>query len=154
VRKEPAAGGADDTLAVLTSPPLREVLPLLEKPSQNQIAEALFRTVGLERTGVGTPDSARAVVGRQLRAWGVTPERDAVVRDGSGLSRHDYVTPEALVRVLDAVRRRPTSAPSTTPSPSLASTARCATGCAARRPPATPTPRPARSTRRARSRAT
>jgi D-alanyl-D-alanine carboxypeptidase/D-alanyl-D-alanine-endopeptidase (penicillin-binding protein 4) len=27
------------------------------------------------------------------------------VRDGSGLSRHDYVTPEALVRVLAAMRR-------------------------------------------------
>jgi D-alanyl-D-alanine carboxypeptidase/D-alanyl-D-alanine-endopeptidase (penicillin-binding protein 4) len=103
------AGTSDgaDTLAVLTSPPLRDVLPWLEKPSQNQIAEALFRTVALERAGAGTPDSARAVVGRQLRAWGVTPERDAVVRDGSGLSRHDYVTPEALVRILDAVRRRP-----------------------------------------------
>jgi D-alanyl-D-alanine carboxypeptidase/D-alanyl-D-alanine-endopeptidase (penicillin-binding protein 4) len=63
--------------------------------------------VALERAGAGTPDSARAVVGRQLRAWGVAPERDAVVRDGSGLSRHDYVTPEALVRVLDAVSRRP-----------------------------------------------
>jgi D-alanyl-D-alanine carboxypeptidase/D-alanyl-D-alanine-endopeptidase (penicillin-binding protein 4) len=102
-----AGAGADDTLATLASPPLRMVLPWLEKPSQNQIAEVLFRTMALERTGVGTPDSARAVVGRQLRAWGVTPERDAVVRDGSGLSRHDYVTPEALVRVLDAVRRRP-----------------------------------------------
>ena len=101
----PDAGG--DTLAVLVSPPLRDVLPWLEKPSQNQIAEALFRTAALERTGVGTPDSARAVLGRQLRAWGVAPERDAVLRDGSGLSRHDYVTPEALVRVLDAVRRRP-----------------------------------------------
>jgi D-alanyl-D-alanine carboxypeptidase/D-alanyl-D-alanine-endopeptidase (penicillin-binding protein 4) len=29
------------------------------------------------------------------------------VRDGSGLSRHDYVTPRALVRVLDAMRRHP-----------------------------------------------
>jgi D-alanyl-D-alanine carboxypeptidase/D-alanyl-D-alanine-endopeptidase (penicillin-binding protein 4) len=96
-----------DTLAVRVSPPLGEVLAWLEKPSQNQIAEALFRTVGLERGGAGTPDSARAAVGRQLRAWGVEPERDAVVRDGSGLSRHDLVTPEALVRVLDAAWRRP-----------------------------------------------
>lgn len=96
-----------DTLAVLTSAPLRDVLPAVEKPSQNQIAEALFLTLGREGTGVGTGDSARRVVGDQLRAWGVEPERDAVVRDGSGLSRHDYVTPAALVRVLDAVRRLP-----------------------------------------------
>ena len=96
-----------DTLAVLTSAPLRDVLPAVEKPSQNQIAEALFLTLGREGTGVGSGDSARRVVGAQLRAWGVEPERDAVVRDGSGLSRHDYVTPAALVRVLDAARRLP-----------------------------------------------
>lgn len=103
----PGAAGAQDTLATRLSPTLAETLPWLEKPSQNQIAEALFRTLALERTGVGTPDSARRVLGAQLRLWGVEPERDAVVRDGSGLSRHDYVTPTALVRVLDAVRRRP-----------------------------------------------
>ena len=29
------------------------------------------------------------------------------VRDGSGMSRHDYVTPETIVRVLDAMRKGP-----------------------------------------------
>ena len=96
-----------DTLAVLTSAPLRDVLPAVEKPSQNQIAEALFLTLGREGTGIGSGDSAQRVVGDQLRAWGVEPERDAVVRDGSGLSRHDFVTPAALVRVLDGARRLP-----------------------------------------------
>ena len=28
------------------------------------------------------------------------------VRDGSGLSRHDYVTPETIVKILDAMRKR------------------------------------------------
>lgn len=108
-RCEPAVPRVSlDTLAVLTSPPLGDVLPAMEKPSQNQIAEALFLTLGREGTGVGSGDSARRVVGEQLRAWGVEPEHAAVVRDGSGLSRHDYVTPTALVRVLDAVRRLPT----------------------------------------------
>ncbi len=55
-----------DTLFVMKSPPLREILPALEKPSQNQIAEILFKTLGLERTGVGTADSGRAVIERQL----------------------------------------------------------------------------------------
>ena len=96
-----------DTLAVLTSAPLQDVLPAMAKPSQNQIAESLFLTVGREGAGVASADSARRVVGDQLRAWGVQPERDAVVRDGSGLSRHDLLTPTALVRVLDAARRLP-----------------------------------------------
>ena len=93
-----------DTLFVLRSPPLREILPALEKPSQNQIAEIFFKTLGLERAGVGTADSGRAVVERQLASWGIAPTSFAV-RDGSGLSRHDYIAPEAIVRILDVMRR-------------------------------------------------
>jgi D-alanyl-D-alanine carboxypeptidase/D-alanyl-D-alanine-endopeptidase (penicillin-binding protein 4) len=96
----------DDTLAVMSSPPLREILPALEKPSQNQIAEALFKTLGLERTGVGSADSARRVVERQLLDWGADSVGFAV-RDGSGLSRHNYLSPETIVRVLEAMRRHP-----------------------------------------------
>jgi len=95
-----------DTLFVLKSPPLREVLPALEKPSQNQIAEILLKTLGLERTGFGTADSGRAVIERQLAGWGIAPTSFAV-RDGSGLSRHDYIAPDAIVRVLDAMRKSP-----------------------------------------------
>jgi len=94
------------TLAVRESPPLREILPRFEKPSQNQIGELLFKTLGRVETGSGTADSGRAVVERQLLAWGVDSAGFAV-RDGSGLSRHDYLTPETLVRVLDVMRRHP-----------------------------------------------
>jgi serine-type D-Ala-D-Ala carboxypeptidase/endopeptidase (penicillin-binding protein 4) len=94
-----------DTLFSVLSPPLRAVLPVMEKPSQNQMAEAFFKTLGLERAGVGSADSGRRVVERRLRAWGVDPDRDVAVRDGSGLSRHDYLTPQAVARVLDAMRR-------------------------------------------------
>jgi len=87
----------------LRSPPLSAILARMAKPSQNQIAEILFKTLALEKTGVGTADSARRVVERQLLAWGALPDGFAV-RDGSGLSRHDYVTPETIVRVLDAMR--------------------------------------------------
>jgi D-alanyl-D-alanine carboxypeptidase/D-alanyl-D-alanine-endopeptidase (penicillin-binding protein 4) len=94
---------AGDTLFVTLSPPLREILPALEKPSQNQIAEVLFKTLALEATGVGSADSARKVVERQLAAWGAK-DGGYAIRDGSGLSRHDYVSPETLVRVLATIR--------------------------------------------------
>jgi len=92
------------TLASRQSPPLREILPRFEKPSQNQIGELLFKTLGRVETGSATADSGRAVVERQLLAWGVDSAGFAV-RDGSGLSRHDYLTPETIVRVLDRMRR-------------------------------------------------
>ncbi len=89
-----------------SSPTLAEVLPKFEKPSQNQIGELLLRTLGAERAGVGTADSGRRVVERQLLAWGADSGGFAV-RDGSGLSRHDYLSPETIVRLLDAMRQSP-----------------------------------------------
>ena len=97
---------AVDTVVVLQSAPLSEVLPRMQKPSQNQIAELLFRTAGLRTSGDGSADSARAVGMRTLATWGITTA-DVAYRDGSGLSRHDYVTPRAVLKVLDAMRRSP-----------------------------------------------
>ena len=94
------------TLARRLSPPLSAVLPFFEKPSQNQIGEILFKTLGRVRTGVGTADSGRVVVERQLVAWSADSTGFAV-RDGSGLSRHDYVSPETIIRVLSAMHRGP-----------------------------------------------
>lgn len=95
-----------DTLFTFASPPLTDVLAAMLLPSQNQIAEMLFKTIGLETTGVGTADSAAATIHRQLAEWGIPPT-EAVIHDGSGLSRQDFVTPRTLIRVLDAMRRSP-----------------------------------------------
>jgi serine-type D-Ala-D-Ala carboxypeptidase/endopeptidase (penicillin-binding protein 4) len=101
--RAPTAGEAYPLFSVL-SPPLREILPPLLKPSQNQIAEILLKTLGRSVAGVGRADSGAAVVGRQLFEWGAAPD-GFVIRDGSGLSRHDLVTPETIVRALAAIRR-------------------------------------------------
>ena len=95
-----------DSLFAVRSPALRDILPFFEKPSQNQIGEILFKTLGLEKGGAGRADSAARVVSRQLLAWGAQPD-GFVVHDGSGLSRHDFVTPRTIVTVLDAIRRHP-----------------------------------------------
>jgi serine-type D-Ala-D-Ala carboxypeptidase/endopeptidase (penicillin-binding protein 4) len=106
VVKSDSVGAGGDTILTVASKPLREILPALLKPSQNQIAEALLRTIGLERGGAGTADSGRKVVERQLATWGVPPST-YVIRDGSGLSRYDYLAPEAIVHILDAMRHLP-----------------------------------------------
>jgi D-alanyl-D-alanine carboxypeptidase/D-alanyl-D-alanine-endopeptidase (penicillin-binding protein 4) len=92
----------------LVSPPLRDILPHFEKPSQNQIGEILLKALGRAVKNAGRADSGARVVGEQLLAWGALPD-GFVVRDGSGLSRHNVVTPETIVRVLDVVRRGPHS---------------------------------------------
>ncbi len=93
-----------DTLFTFVSLPMRNILPALMKPSQNQIAEILLKTIGLVRGGMGTSDSARKIVAAQLLAWGAQPD-GFVIRDGSGLSRHDLVSPETLVKVLDRIQQ-------------------------------------------------
>ncbi len=93
------------TLATRTSPPLRAMLAAFQKPSQNQIGEVLLRTLGLEKTGVGSADSGLVVVRRQLSEWGIDSSA-AVLRDGSGLSRHNFLAPEAVVRLLAVLQSR------------------------------------------------
>ena len=95
-----------DTLFVFESLPLRDILRALLKPSQNQIAELLMKTIGLEKTGSGTADSALRVYREQLLAWGAEPD-GFVLRDGSGLSAHDLLTPETIVRVLATMEKDP-----------------------------------------------
>lgn len=93
-----------DTLVRWASAPLPEVLHRLEKPSQNQIAEILLRTIGLEVTGVGTADSGRAVVSRTLVSWGAD-STGFDIQDGSGLSRDALLSPATVVRVLSHMRQ-------------------------------------------------
>ncbi len=100
------APGTLDTLFVLESPPLSQILQFFMKPSQNQIGEMLFKGVALARTDTGSARVARRLFGERLRAWGAAPD-GFLVYDGSGLSRRDMVSPETIVKVLDAMRRGP-----------------------------------------------
>jgi serine-type D-Ala-D-Ala carboxypeptidase/endopeptidase (penicillin-binding protein 4) len=95
-----------DTVFVLHSPPLSHILAAFLKPSQNQIGEMLFKTIALTRTDTGTARVARRLIAERLRAWGAEPD-GFLVWDGSGLSRQNLVTPETLIRILDAMRRGP-----------------------------------------------
>ncbi len=85
---------------------LGAILKAFEKPSQNQIGELLLRTIGLVGGGMGTPEGGARIVGDALRAWGAASDGFRV-RDGSGLSRHNVVSPETIMRVLEHMRRSP-----------------------------------------------
>jgi D-alanyl-D-alanine carboxypeptidase/D-alanyl-D-alanine-endopeptidase (penicillin-binding protein 4) len=90
-------------LAVHRSPPLSTLAVRLMKDSQNLYAETLMKTLGA-LVGAPTLEGGRTAVAETLAAWGVPP--DAVVQvDGSGLSRYNYVTADALVSVLTRVWR-------------------------------------------------
>jgi D-alanyl-D-alanine carboxypeptidase/D-alanyl-D-alanine-endopeptidase (penicillin-binding protein 4) len=89
-----------------TSPPLREILPAMMKPSQNQIAEMLLKTLGRELRGRGSAEGGIAVVDSLFGTWGLQPG-ELMMADGSGLSRYNYLTPDLLIGLLERMIRSP-----------------------------------------------
>jgi D-alanyl-D-alanine carboxypeptidase/D-alanyl-D-alanine-endopeptidase (penicillin-binding protein 4) len=103
LRQQPPSPVRGLELAVHRSPPLSTLAVRLMKDSQNLYAEMLMKTLGA-LAGTPTLEGGRTAVAETLAAWGVPP--DAVVQvDGSGLSRYNYVTADALVSVLTRVWR-------------------------------------------------
>ena len=98
-------------LAAVESPPLSQLLVETNQNSNNLYAEALLRTLGVSSGNPSTNIEATNEVGlRAVRATltklGVDPTGYVLV-DGSGLSRHDLVSPEALVQTLKAMAQSP-----------------------------------------------
>lgn len=87
------------------SAPLTEIIDACLKWSLNEYSETLLRSLA-PATGEATADAGLVVVRDTLSKWGVPPEL-YVAKDGSGLSRNDYLSPDVLVKVLTAVWRDP-----------------------------------------------
>jgi D-alanyl-D-alanine carboxypeptidase/D-alanyl-D-alanine-endopeptidase (penicillin-binding protein 4) len=83
------------------SPPLSTLAIRLMKASQNQYAETLVKSMAVEQSTASqaTAASGRIAVQKLLETWGVEAS-GLILRDGSGLSRYDYVTADALATIL------------------------------------------------------
>lgn len=82
------------------SPPLADILKLMNKPSDNWIAELVFKTIGAEVMGEpGTWKKGRDAVTGFLAEIMDEPPRHRFV-DGSGLSRYNLLNAELLTRLL------------------------------------------------------
>lgn len=98
-------------LAVVESPPLSELLKETNQNSNNLYAEALLQVLGARRGKLTAPtdttlEMGLGVVKATLTQMGVDPSGYVLV-DGSGLSRHNLVTPEAFAQTLRAIRKSP-----------------------------------------------
>lgn len=80
------------------SPTIGSIIDVCLKWSRNQYAETLLYSMA-PAGAEATASAALAAVSDTLTTWGVAPEL-YIARDGSGLSRNDYLTPDALVTVL------------------------------------------------------
>jgi D-alanyl-D-alanine carboxypeptidase/D-alanyl-D-alanine-endopeptidase (penicillin-binding protein 4) len=88
-------------LARHQSPPLAEIGRTFLKVSQNLYGELLVKTLG-KTAGEGSTARGQQVIRDALDGWGV-PRDSYVLADGSGLSRTNFVSAEALVGILEHV---------------------------------------------------
>jgi D-alanyl-D-alanine carboxypeptidase/D-alanyl-D-alanine-endopeptidase (penicillin-binding protein 4) len=88
------------TMVVLSGAlPLGDTLKLVNKISQNLHTEVLLRTAARQQGRWAKPDDLLKFPEEFYAKAGIAPG-DVVQEDGSGMSRHDLVTPRALVALL------------------------------------------------------
>lgn len=87
-------------VALWTSPPLDSIVGAILKPSDNWMAEQTLKTIGLQRNGWGSWRNGIEVE-RDFLTGPVGVDSGAFfLRDGSGLSAQDLLTPSAIVHIL------------------------------------------------------
>src|SRR5271168_1968928 len=86
-------------LAEHVSVPLGDSVKLINKISQNLHTEMLLRTAARQNGPWNTPEDLAKFAWEFYAAAGIAPD-DVIQNDGSGLSRHDLVTPRAIVALL------------------------------------------------------
>jgi serine-type D-Ala-D-Ala carboxypeptidase/endopeptidase (penicillin-binding protein 4) len=94
-------------LAIHQSPPLIDILEIVNKKSHNLMAEQTLRTVGRVALGEGSVDAGeKAVVQLLVRETGDAPE-GFDMDDGSGLSILDRVSARNFIHLLSFMAKSP-----------------------------------------------
>ena len=98
-------------IASVQSPPLSFIIQQTLKPSQNLYTELILRALGksVSPNGSGpektTADDGIDAVKAFLRVAGIEPRDQVIQADGSGLSRHDYITANGTLELLTYMSR-------------------------------------------------
>src|SRR5439155_2478392 len=91
---------ANAMLAEHVSPPLSDVCRISNKPSNNFVAEAIYKTLGGELYGMpGTLAKGTHAVMDYLTSAGIKPGSYKIV-NGSGLTHENRITPSDLAKLL------------------------------------------------------
>ncbi|OCQ90145.1 D-alanyl-D-alanine carboxypeptidase/D-alanyl-D-alanine-endopeptidase [Nostoc sp. MBR 210] len=102
-------GNNEREVATIESPPLSDLLTETNVNSNNLFAEALLRILAHKQQltkNQNTADVGLKVMQETLTQFGVNPNSYSVF-DGSGLSRKNLISPEALVQLLEAIATSP-----------------------------------------------
>jgi serine-type D-Ala-D-Ala carboxypeptidase/endopeptidase (penicillin-binding protein 4) len=94
-------------LAVHTSPPIIQILDIINRRSHNMMAEQVLRTVGRVAVGEGTVEGGRRALEHMMREAGHSAPGEIAVYDGSGLSVLNRTSAHGLVSLLAVMAESP-----------------------------------------------
>lgn len=104
LRRQTLSSPAGTVLAQTQSAPLHDLLTIMLKKSDNMIADTVFRTIGHERFSVpGTWRAGSDAVRQVLRQKAGVNLDNSIVVDGSGLSRHNLISPATMMQALQYI---------------------------------------------------
>ena len=99
-----------DSLMIIgstTSPELERIIFTTNHASNNLYAETLFRTLGKSLTGSASYESSAEAMVRTLKGMGLDTSKGLHMKDGSGLSRKNYVSADFFCRFLEIMMHSP-----------------------------------------------
>lgn len=111
------APGQTQVVATHWSPPLAEIAAAINKESVNLYAEHVLRTLGIEHPPHDVPEDVAsgstemgALAAREVFGAAAVDTSRLVMADGSGLSRHNLISPRATTTLLQHLWNHPDAA--------------------------------------------
>ncbi|MGK7924904.1 MAG: D-alanyl-D-alanine carboxypeptidase/D-alanyl-D-alanine-endopeptidase [Spirulina sp.] len=101
IRDRPQIQKAKQATIAIESPPLSLLIRDTNQPSNNLYAEALLHLLGEHSASPPLKALEAALTDLGVDAYGYQ------LADGSGLSRHNFLSPEAIVQTLQGIARSP-----------------------------------------------
>lgn len=97
-------------LDALVSAPMSEIVSVIMRPSQNWVSEQVLKTLGAEFAGEGSWAAGLAVERDYLHGVVGVDTGAIFLRDASGMSAQNLLTPEATLAMLTHARTQPWAA--------------------------------------------
>ncbi|MEN8193044.1 MAG: D-alanyl-D-alanine carboxypeptidase/D-alanyl-D-alanine-endopeptidase [Bacteroidota bacterium] len=92
-------------IAETYSPPLKDIVYIVNKKSDNLYTEMLFKAIGLKTNSEANIENGGKAVEEYLKENGVKTD-GLIMYDGSGLSRSNAITTEMMVDLLEMIKKK------------------------------------------------